>query len=156
MAQIKLIGFCILFAAIVGAYFRYDYVVKDRDSARAELSKTKGIIEKERQSAQEAANRSLAFRIDEANREIELNKLRDCVAAGTCGIRVRYQTCPALPDTAASGSDAAGAVAQSQRQFEQWYFSHRELIDKYEARVKALQYEVRARAAPDYCQPKNS
>jgi len=152
--QIKLIAFAVLIAAIAAAYWRYDYVVKDRDAKALELSQTKGVLEKERQTAQEAANRALAFRIEEANREKELNDLRDCVAAGKCGIRVHHKACPAVPNTSAGRSETIGTVAEPDREFEQNYFSHRALINKYELREKALRVELAARSRPDYCQPK--
>jgi hypothetical protein len=152
--QIKLIAIGLLIVAIGAAYLRYDYVVKDRDAAKAELSQTKGVLDTERQNAQEAANRSLAFRIEESNREKEHQKLVDCVAAGTCGIRVHHKACPAMPKAAADRPSTAGAAAEPDREFEQNYFNHRELINKYELREKALRVELAARSRPDYCQPK--
>lgn len=147
------LALAIILAAAAG-YWRYDYVVKDRDAARAELSNTKGVLDKERQNAQEAANRSLAFRIEESNREEELNKLRTCVAAGKCGIRMRYQACPAMPATNPGGPEIIGTTAEPEREFQQWYFNNIALIDKYELRVKALQEELIARSKKDYCKAK--
>lgn len=154
MTQIKVIAIWLMIVAVICAYFRYEYVVKDRDAKALELSQTKGALDTERQNAQEAANRSLAFRIEESNREKEHQKLVDCVAAGTCGIRVHHKACPAVPKAAAGGPETDGAAAEPDREFEQNYLNHRELINKYELREKALRVELAARSRPDYCQPR--
>ena len=141
-----------LITALGLAFWRYDYVNDDRERLKAELSSANGIIATERENAQDAANRALARIIDESKRHEELQKLRDCVTAGTCG--VRWKSCPKLPNTTNSGSGIAEAATEPNRELERWYFSHRELIDKYEVRLKALQNELVARSAKDYCSPK--
>jgi len=124
------------------------------EAKAAEIKAGEELIAKERTNAQDAANRSLARIIDEENRDAELKKLRACVSAGTCGVRMRYQTCPTLPSSTTTGSGTSAGSSQSERDFQSWYFDNIALMNKYEVRIKALEKEVIARSRPDYCQPK--
>jgi len=140
----------ILLAAL--GYFSYTQI-KANALLSSEIESINSVITTERGNAQDAANRQLARIIDEGNRDDELQKLRACVDAGTCGVRVRWKSCP-VPSTAASGSGTSTPTTEPDRELASWYFSHRELINDYETTLKACQSELRARSDKKYCQPK--
>lgn len=152
MTRIYAVGFILL--AGVLAWWRYDYVTAQNAALKTNLEAVSGVLNAERINAQEAANNALAAKIEESKREKEHQEYIDCVAAGKCGARVRYQSCPAVPDTGSSESESARAAAELDRQFQQWVNNHTALIIKYEQRVKALEAEDRRRANRGYCQPK--
>lgn len=135
------------------AFWRYDYVSDDRERLKAELSSANGIIAAERENAQDAANRALAYSIEDQNREDEYAKLRECVDNRTCGVVVRWKSCAAVSNSGTDKSQATAEVAIAQREFQSWGVDHADLIKRYEQRVKALEADLIARSAPGACQP---
>lgn len=138
----------LLLAAL--GYFSY-HQIKANALLSAEIESVNSIIAAERTNAQEAANRQLARVIEEEKRDAEHQKLVTCVANKSCGFKLRFQSCPTVSGTASAGSESTEAAAESYRQFQQWNLDHRELIGRYEKRVKDLEIELIARSAPDYC-----
>jgi hypothetical protein len=83
-----------LITALGLAFWRYDYVNDDRERLQQELSSANGIITTERENAQDAANRALANSIEEVKIEEEYNRMRDCIDNKSCGVVVRWKSCP--------------------------------------------------------------
>jgi len=136
------------------AYLRYDYVSDDRERLQAELSSANGIITAERENAQDAANRALANSIEEVKIEEEYNRMRDCIDNKSCGVVVRWKSCPPVPGATADKSSTTETVAELERQFQQDANYHKFIIKQWEQRVKALEADLIARSAPGACQPK--
>lgn len=134
-------------------YFSY-HQIKANALLSAEIESVNSIIATERTNAQEAANRQLARVIEEEKRDAEHQKLVTCVANKSCGFKLRFQACPPVPGASPSGSESTESAAESYRQFQQWNLDHRELIGRYEKRVKDLELELIARSHPDYCNSK--
>ena len=136
------------------AYLRYDYVSDDRERLQAELSRANGIITTERENAQDAANRALANSIEEVKIEEEYNRMRDCIYNKSCGVVVRWKSCPPVPGSAADKSITTETVAELERQFQQDANYHKFVIEQWQQRVAALQEDLIARSAPGACQHK--
>lgn len=141
-----------LLLAVAGGFLYQQ--IKTNTLLSSELNSKNAIIETERINAQDAANRQLARIIEEEKRDKEHQKLVSCVADKSCGFKLRFQSCPPVSGSASTGSESTEATAESYRQFQQWNLDHRELIGRYEARVKELEVELIARSKPDFCQPK--
>lgn len=80
----------------------------------------------------------------------ETNRLRDCVAAGTCGLRVLAR-CPApgVPEPASSASSAGvdpGTGAELDGAAGPAYFALRDGIDQAAAKLSACQEQLKLRA----------
>ena len=143
-----------LIAALGLAFWRYDYVNDDRERLKAELSSANGIIATERENAQGAANRALANSIEEVKIEEEYNRMRDCIYNKSCGVVVRWKSCPPVPGSAADKSSTTETVAELERQFQQDVNYNKFVIEQWKQRVAALQEDLIARSAPGACQPK--
>jgi hypothetical protein len=136
------------------AFWRYDYVNDDRVRLQEELSSANGIITTERENAQDAANRALANSIEEVKIEEEYNRMRDCIDNKSCGVVVRWKSCPPVSGSAADKSSTTETVAELERQFQQDANYHKFVIRQWEQRVKALEADLIARSAHGACQPK--
>lgn len=79
----------------------------------------------------------------------ETNRLRDCLRAGTCGLRIAAN-CPAAqsPGIATAPSVDYGTGAELTADAESAYFALRDGIDRTETKLAACQDELRTRAAP--------
>ena len=138
-------------AAIAG--WHYSSTIDENKRLKQEAKQSHAIIEKERQQAQDAANRALALSIEESQNEKEYKRLSECVANKSCGYVLRFKSCPSMPGSASGESESSKASAELEREFQRWSNDHAYLIRQYETRVKALTEELKVRASPDYCQP---
>ena len=153
-------------AAVVSiAYWRYDYVVTDRDKAKASLATAQAslvdarlLVETERIRANEAAARASDYYASKVKSNEELERLRTCIADKSCVPRVRVvQSCPTsgvVPEAGANAgtpeTSTAELDADAQRIVLRLYDQARELTDLY----LSAQAEVEARSKPDYCERK--
>lgn len=78
----------------------------------------------------------------------ETNRLRTCIADGSCGLRIVEGACPAMPGPAASPGLDSGAGAGPSATVGQAYIALREGIDLAAAQLNACQVELKARSAP--------
>jgi hypothetical protein len=111
------------------------------------------VMDKERQNAAQAALRSQQFYQDVEKDNAELQKLRDCVANSTCGVRIAKGACPKLPSAGANAGGTEAADAADRERFEQDYFSLIESIKLTKSRYEWMQRELIARSDPEYCKP---
>jgi len=163
MINLKLYIYAALFVAAIAFFMRYDYVAEqnqqlkqDKIAQAGEIEAKDKLIKKERSLADDAANREQRTADDLKVKDDELKKLRDCFDAGKCVLRMRNsptENNSKLPNTAGSGSEAAGANAEYTRTLEQNYLRLTEVIGLVEVNYAALQRELIARSAKDYCDP---
>lgn len=147
--------------AVAGlVYWRYDYVMSKNEQLEIDLANEKlshqqsvALLEKERQNATEAALRAQQFYQDVEKDNAELEKLRDCVANNTCGVRIAKGACPKLPNSNANAGGAEAADAADRRELEENYFRLLEEIKLTKSRYEWMQRELIARSDPKYCQP---
>lgn len=152
-------------AVLIAAWLRYDYVVTDRDAAKASLATALAslvdarlLVETERIRADEAAERASEYYASRVKSNEELEKLRTCIADKSCVPRVRVvQACPTsgvVPEAGANAgtleTSTAELDADAQRIVLRLYDQARELTDLY----LSAQAEVEARSKPDYCERK--
>jgi prophage endopeptidase len=78
--------------------------------------------------------------------QYETNRLRTCLADGTCGLRIVEGACPAMPGPSASSGVDSGTGAGPSTVAGQAYIALREGIDLTEAKLNACQVELRARS----------
>lgn len=95
----------------------------------------------------EAADDRHLTNLQESQRET--NRLRDCISAGTCGLRILAR-CPAsadVPQAAASASVDLGAGAELAPAAGRAYFALRDGIDRASAQIAACQEQLTLRTA---------
>lgn len=136
-------------------HLKLDSSNKARDDALASLVISGNLIAKERENLANANRRATAYQDDRNISNAELEKLRNCVADKSCGVRVVTIHQP-VPDTGTSPAGTTGTDAGHCRVDEQDYLNLRDRIAIVADRYKALQREVIARSSPDYCQTKKS
>lgn len=111
---------------------------------------------KERAQLDEANERETKILSEKKAIEDEAQANRDCIAAGTCGVRykLKYQTCPRLPNTS-TGERGADELQESERRnFESWINDLQESIRKDNLYISKLQNDVQIRSNEKYCSPK--
>lgn len=158
MNKLYLYAGLIVIAGLV--YWRYDYVMSENKRLADALAneqlahkQTVAVLSKERQNAAEAALRAQQFYQDVEKDNVELEKLRACVANNTCGVRIAKGACPKLPSTGTNAGGAEAADAADRKQLEQDYFRLLESIKLTKSRYEWMQRELIARSDPGYCQP---
>lgn len=142
-------------------WWRYDYVTTQNANLKADLSavneqleKAKAIITKERQNAAEMALRAQKFYEQEAKDNEELGKLRACYADKSCWPRVRVKAnCPAVPGSASSAGAPEEVSAELGEDAGRTALRLRSEIKETVRLVDALQLELNARSAANYCSP---
>ncbi len=147
-------------ALIMFAAYKYQSAVNDRDKyqaalavADANLSKQKQVTEKERSNAESANKRAIENEAKANEVTSQINVMRTCIDAGTCGVRIKYQSCPRMPSnsTDASRPQSNEADAGHRRLLEQDYFNLLEAIRLTKVRYEAQQRDIAVRSHPDYC-----
>lgn len=128
---------------------------KKIDALQASLESAQSITETERLNAKAANERALANQVKADEVTNQVNVMRKCIDAGTCGVRWKYQACPQLPSdsTTASQSESTETDASHRREFEQNYFNLLESIRLTRVDYEDMQKELKIRADPKYCQP---
>lgn len=159
----KIYGAVAIFALIGILWWRYDYVVSDRDAqklaketAESSLKELTSTREKERAQLVEAQARESQTLMEKKAIEDEAQANRDCIAAGNCGVRwkIKYQTCPSLPNSATGELGADELQERNRKDFELWIASLQESVRKDNLYIVKLQNDIRVRSDPKYCQPK--
>lgn len=149
--------------AVLGLmYWRYDYVTTqntklkaDLSTANSQLEQSQAIIAKERQNAAEMALRAQKFYEQEARDNEELEKLRACHADKSCWPRVRVKVaCPSVSGAASSTGTPEEIAAELGEDSGRTALQLRAEIKETMRLVDALQKELIARSAPDYCKIK--
>lgn len=126
-----------------------------RDLANEKLARQQAVavLEKERQNAADAALRAQQFYQDVEKDNVELEKLRACVANNTCGVRIAKGACPKLPSAGTNAGGTEAADAADRAEFKENYFRLLESIRLAESRYQWCQRELIARSDPGYCKP---
>lgn len=142
--------------ALVGVgLWRIDYLTKENARLEANVrlaewsvEETNRLRDEERQKRVDAENRRAErlARIEEVERENQ--KYRDCVAAGTCGVRVVRASCPGVPSTGAGASGTAEGAPILDAALQQDIFNLRAELKKLEIDFESCRQEVIARSAP--------
>lgn len=161
--MIRLYASLALIAALYLCWWRYDSVVNERNELKNNLALSeqnlkdeKLVTKKERINATAANDRAIASQVKQDEITSQVNDMRKCIDAGTCGVRWKYQACPRLPGDSATTSEPTivGADASNRREFEQNYFTLLESIRLTRQRFEDMQNEIKIRADPNYCNPK--
>ena len=104
----KLIAYLVAIAAILSAIYWFNGVLDERTELRAEVkAKNIAIAIKDSQIADAAQQTkdTAEFMKAQEIKNAEDKKLRDCVAAGKCGLIVRGASCPKASDDNTSRSE---------------------------------------------------
>jgi len=161
--MIRLYASLALIAALSLCWWRYDSVVNERNELKNDLAASqqnledaKSVTEKERINVSAANDRAIASQVKQDEITNQVNDMRKCIDAGTCGVRWKYQACPRLPSDSAATSEPAiiEADAANRREFEQNYFTLLESIRLTRVDYESLQAELIARSDKDYCKAK--
>lgn len=147
---------------IVGLlWWRYDYLTTENERLKSDLStandsleQSQAIIAKERQNSAEVALRAQKFYEQEARGNEELEKLRACHADKSCWPRVRVKVaCPNVSGSASNAGTSEEVAAELGEDAGQTALQLRAEIKETVRLVEALQLELKARSAPNYCYP---
>ncbi len=141
----------------------YAYIESERvDSLKADNKVLTGKVEaseaarkKEQQDTIDANNRAKQTQIEKQVIEDEAQKNRDCINAGTCGVKFVYQhaACSPMYNASTSGSNANGTASQELRDFASWANDLEAAIKDNLLQIKKLQEDVAIRSNPNYCKP---
>jgi hypothetical protein len=141
----------------------YAYIESERvDSLKADNKVLTGKVEaseaarkKEQQDTIDANNRAKQNQIEKQVIEDEAQKNRDCISAGTCGVRVVFKSaiCAGVHNPTTSGSDTNGTASQELRDFAEWDNNLEAAIKDNLLQIKKLQEDVAIRSNPNYCKP---
>jgi len=151
----------VLAVALLG-WWRYDYVVSERDglksdlaASRADLENRDNIIRKERADAVSANFRAEAYATEKRTIENEAKSMRDCINNQSCGVRVqwKFKVCPSLPNASSGESRTDGAAEPDTRNLEEWSVGVEESIKLNLLQIEKLQEDIKIRSHPNYCKP---
>lgn len=159
--MIRLYASIAAFAIAAGLVWHYNHLIGankqlriDLSSKQAELEQSQDLIVKERQIAAEVALRAQNYYEQRAKDDEELEKLRTCYADKSCWPRVRVKTsCPAVSGSATSPGTPEESTAELGENAGRDLLRLRAEIKEMTTGYLALQAELTARAAHDYCQP---
>ncbi len=141
-------------AAMIGfAWWRYDHIVTVNESQRVALESSALTIKGLNQQIDDAEKRAAAANdrlIDHIDRleksENETKRLRDCVDAGTCGLRIKtvYVRVPQAQGESGTG-DLQTVDTELAPESRRAYFTHRAGIDKVTELLQSCIKELEAR-----------
>jgi hypothetical protein len=135
---------------------RADSLKADNKVLMSKVEASEAARKKEQQDAIDANNRAKQTQIEKQVISDEAQKNRDCIANGTCGVRVVFKSaiCAGVHETTVGGSSVDGAASQELRDFAQWYVDLEAAIKDNLLQIKKLQEDVAIRSNPNYCQAK--
>lgn len=113
--------------------------------AQASQARSQELLTEERQARAEAEDRRGAYLIELQRASNETERLRDCIADGTCGLRVNT-TCPAVPAAPSDAAGAAGTSPELDARARRAYFALREGLTRLEADFAFCQRELSSRS----------
>lgn len=149
--------------AVIGlGWWRYDYIVKDRDAEKARADQAvenyttaKAKLDTERQNAADAEQRLKQRIADKEAIENELREKNKCIDAGTCGVRVRWKSAICAgnsvrsADAGANGSDEIQTTERGD--FERWVADLTASVQRDAKVIEGLQTELEVKSRVDAC-----
>lgn len=122
-----------------------------------EITQASDLRTKERAQLVEAQARESQTLTEKKAIEYEAQANRDCIAAGNCGVRwkIKYQTCPSLPNSATGQLGADELQERNRKDSELWIANLRESVRKDNLHIVSLQEDIVVRSDPKYCDPSN-
>lgn len=154
-----------LLVIIAAGWWRYDYIVKDRDAeksradnAESQLLTRDKELKAERKNASDAEARALIRFNEKEELQREYDEKVKCINAGDCGVRVRWQR--AICATASVHSAEPSAIGsdelqeQEQRDFGRWVASLEKSIETDTEIIEGFKQELEIKSRPDYCKAK--
>lgn len=149
-----------LLAMIGLAWWQYSSAITDRDKYKAdsirleaELQVEKDIVKAKELAITEANKRAVRYSEEKKVIENEAKSNRECIAAGTCGVVLRFKSavCTELHNTTTSRSGTNESSGTDPKDFARWYDTLEEAIKKNELKIVKLQEELSLRSKPNYC-----
>ena len=155
--------FALGFLVVIGlGWWRYDYVVSDRDAqklradnATADLINARDKLATERKNAADADLRAKQRLSEKEKLQHEYDEKIKCIDAGNCGVRVRWRQAICAgesvrsTDTGTSGSD--DLQTENQRDFGRWVASLEASVERDAKVIEGLQAELEIKSRPDAC-----
>lgn len=149
--------------AVIGlAWWRYDYIVKDRDAEKSRADQAvenyttaKAKLDTERQNAADADLRAQKRLTEKEAIENELREKTKCIDAGTCGVRVRWKSAICAgnsvrsADASASGSDDIQTTERGD--FERWVADLTASVQRDAKVIDGLQAELEVKSRVYAC-----
>ncbi len=149
-----------IFVFIGLAWWQYSSAITERDKYKSESAKyqvelkakTDLVIAKEKLLS-EANARAIKNLADKKVIEDEAKANNECIAAGTCGVVVRYKQaiCASMPNSTDTGPGANDTSGTNSADFARWYVTLEEALKKNELKIAKLQQDILIRSNPNYC-----
>lgn len=135
--------------ALILALWRIDNVTTDRDieaaravQAEARADSLRNTLSLTRELANEQAQAAASYQTEVKNGRDEADRLRRCIADGTCGLRVSA-TCVRVDGTDGAGSGADAGAPRLTASAEQDYSALYEGLGQQRAQIIGLQQQLR-------------
>lgn len=148
------------------AWMRYDHVVEDRDAQKRRADSALATVETqaktitiERKNAADADLRAQDRQREKKVLQDEYDEKVKCIAAGNCGVVVRWKNaiCAQSTSISSTGSTSGGfdaGTVSDQKDFARWLATLEASIDSNTSQIIGLQKEIRIRSDPEYCRIK--
>lgn len=135
--------------ALTLAIWRIDHVTTDRDKAQAAADQQqaradslRNTLSLTRELANEQAQAAASYQTEVKNGRDEAERLRRCIADGTCGLRVSA-TCVRVDGADSAGSGADAGAPRLTASAEQDYSALYEGLGQQRAQIIGLQQQLR-------------
>lgn len=152
------------FIASIGlAWWRYDYIVSDRDaqkqradSVTVDLANVNAKLATERQNAADADLRAKQRQSEKEVLQREYDQKLKCINDGNCVVKLRWGSslCPKARQVHSTESISSGfneKPSADERDFARWVADLENAIDDNHQQIIGLQNELEIRSKPDYC-----
>jgi len=149
-----------IFIFIGLAWWQYSSAITDRDMYKAEsikyqaeLKVSEDLVKAKELLLTDANKRATKYLEDKKVIENEAKANNECIAAGTCGVIVRYKQaiCSNLPSSVGSRPGVNDTSGTNSADFARWYVTLEEALKKNELKIVKLQADVKIRSNPKYC-----
>lgn len=149
-----------IFVFIGLAWWQYSSAITDRNKYKGESAKYQAeliaqqtLIKEKEILLAEANSRATKYLEDKKVIEDEAKANNECIAAGTCGVVVRYKQtiCASMPSAASTKSGINDTSRTNSADFARWYVTLEEALKKNELKIANLQKDLLIRSNPNYC-----
>lgn len=152
-----------IFIFISLAWWQYSSALTERDKYKAESKQYKAealaqenLVKDKEKLIADANARAAQYLIEKKAIENEAKANNECIAAGTCGVVVRWKQaiCSSVSSTTSTGPGVNDTSGTNSADFARWYVTLEEALKKNEVKIAKLQQDVLIRSNPKYCEPK--
>jgi hypothetical protein len=151
---------------IIGlGWWRYEYIVADRDAQKLRADNAVALVgtrdtelKAERKNASDAEGRALARYNEKEELQRDYDEKIKCINDRNCVVRMRWGSAscptPSVHSTKSSTSRSDDLQVQDQRDFALWLADLERSIELDAGTIEGFKKELAIKSAPDYCKAK--